>query len=380
VSSGDGLPAGRRPEPGTFDISLVALVNVVLRHWRMLVVVPLVTAVLAGAFTYFFPTYQAESQFAPNQDTSTDSRLAGIAAQFGFSLPTTDEAESIDFYGQLLASREILTEAVQTEYHFEVDPDSHDSLSGNYIKLYGIDESTPEKTLAKAVSHLTSRVTIQKDAASGTVTLQTSAKWAPLAELLNRRLLDLISDFDLVKRQSSARAERQFIEGRLADTKAELSQYEDDMMRFLEKNRTYTDSPRLKFDSDRLQAQVDLHRQVVLTLAQSYEQARINEVRNTPVLTYIDRPEGSALPERTLLLSVALGGIVGVMLAGLIMAVREYLAREREAAPAGYDEFTRLRQDALRDLRAMSRKLIRRKQPAAAASESPRVLTGPPRP
>lgn len=364
MNSADGLPTDGQAVAGTFDISLVALANVVLKRWRMLVVLPLIAAVVAGAITFFFPSFQAESRFAPNQGAASDTRLAGIAAQFGFALPGGDEGESIDFYGQLLASREIFTATVQAEYRFEIDPDTHDSLSGTYIRLYDIDEDTPQKTLAKAVSHLTDRVTVSKDAASGVVTLQTQAKWPKLAELLNRRLIDLISDFDLVKRQSAAQAERKFIEGRLGDTKAELEQHEAELMRFLQENRTYTESPRLRFDADRLQNRVDLQRQVYTTLAQSYEQARINEVRNTPVLTFIDRPEGSVRPEKSLLLSILLGGIVGVMLAGLVMAVQEYLQREQEKAPEGYSEFRRLRQDAVKDIRALSRKIIRRRSSA----------------
>lgn len=351
-------PSGQSP----FDISVVSVVNVGLKHWRTLVAIPFVAVLIAVLFTLFFPSYQAESRFAPNQSASSDSRLAGLAAQFGVALPTSDEGESIDFYGELLSSREILTATIQQEYHFEIDPETHDSLSGNYIKLYDIDEDTPQKTLAKAVSHLTDRIAVQKDAASGVVTLQTRAKWPKLSELLNRRLIELISDFDLVKRQSAAQAERKFIEARLADTKTELEQQEAELMRFLEQNRTYTESPRLRFDADRLQSRVDLQRQVYTTLAQSYEQARINEVRNTPVLTLIDRPEGSVASERSLIISVLIGGVLGVMLAGLVIAVREYLQRERAAAPEGYDEFTRLRQSALREIRALPGRLVRRRE------------------
>ena len=50
----------------------------------------------------------------------------------------------------------------------------------------------------------------------------------------------------------------------------------------------------LTLDYARLQRRVELGQQVYSTLALSYEQARIDEVRNTPLLILIDRPEGSA--------------------------------------------------------------------------------------
>src|SRR5207244_4476199 len=100
------------------------------------------------------------------------------------------------------------------------------------------------------------------------------------------------------------------LEGRSQEALTELRTAEQAMQDFLVRNRQYQNSPPLQFEASRLQRRIDLTQQVYTNLVQAYEQARVAEVRNTPVLTIIDKPEGSAQPSvrlRTL-------GILGVLL------------------------------------------------------------------
>lgn len=352
------------PEPGVeeegFDISLVTLLNLAFRNRTLLITLPLVVSVVAVLVSLLMPSYKAEARFIPNGDESSASRLAGVAAQFGFTLPTSDEGESIDFYGQLLTSREILTAAIESVYRFETDTVTHDSLVGNFIELHGISGSSPQEIMSKAVTKLSGQISVGKDAASNVVTLDVTDKWPALTEQLNRRLLDLISDFNLKKRQSSAAAERIFVEGRLKEARAEMEAEEARLMAFLQDNRTYADAPRLKFEADRLQSRVDLRRQVYTTLAQSYEQSRIEEVRNTPVLTLLDRPEGSAQEDGSTLLRAIFGLLVGGFLALGIILGREYLRYEREKHPGEYHELERLATGTVSDLRSLPGRTLRR--------------------
>ena len=51
------------------------------------------------------------------------------------------------------------------------------------------------------------------------------------------------------------------------------------------------------FGHDRLERQVSVRQELVTAMAQAYEQARVDEVRNAPVITVIDQPE-SLQPSR----------------------------------------------------------------------------------
>jgi uncharacterized protein involved in exopolysaccharide biosynthesis len=54
------------------------------------------------------------------------------------------------------------------------------------------------------------------------------------------------------------------------------------MQAFLQANRQWANSPDLTFQHDRLERDIALRQQVYTTLVQSFEQARISEVRDTP--------------------------------------------------------------------------------------------------
>jgi uncharacterized protein involved in exopolysaccharide biosynthesis len=106
-----------------------------------------------------------------------------------------------------------------------------------------------------------------------------------------------------------------------------LTNAEDSMQVFLQANRRYEDSPELTFQAERLQREIARQQQVYTGLVQSFEEARIAEVRDTPVLTVLQVPFFPPGPDdRNLLLAIALGlvlgGMGGVVLAFVIEAIR----------------------------------------------------------
>src|SRR5438045_4187903 len=90
------------------ELSVFALTLPLFQHKRLFTLLPLALFAAGIAFGYFFPSYKAKSSFVPDQSSSKLSQLAGMAAQFGFSLGNIGEAESVDFYSQLLRSRDVL--------------------------------------------------------------------------------------------------------------------------------------------------------------------------------------------------------------------------------------------------------------------------------
>jgi hypothetical protein len=102
----------------------------------------------------------------------------------------------------------------------------------------------------------------------------------------------------------------------------------------------------------RLQRQVDLRQQVYVALAQSYEQARIDEVRTTPVVTVVEAPETfvQRAPGNVITVGI-LALIVGLVLAAAWAFLADILRRQRELHPEHYAEFRQLRGRLFRRLR-----------------------------
>ena len=167
-----------------------------------------------------------------------------------------------------------------------------------------------------------------------------------LAEQVNRRLLDLVNAFNMEKRRTSASAERQFVEETMQNAQRELEAAERSLERFRMANARFENSPHLMTQDARLQRAVMMRQEVYLTLVQAYEQARIDEVRNTPVITIVDNPEGSSRKTSSGLLQAGLiGAFWGLFLAMILAGVREALAYQRREHP---EEFDQLMVDFLR--------------------------------
>lgn len=324
-----------------WPVSVVGTINLVLRHARTVVALP----VLAAGFALIFhvvrgPTYVAYAMFKPQAPRADVSQFAGLAAQFGVNIGRISEGESVDFYARLLKSREVLRDVALTRYTFPTDATELDSVSGTLLELYEARGETENDRIQATIERLDDDIDVRTDLSAGIVTVTTRAPWADLAVDINRRVLDLLNEFNLEKRQTQATAERRFVESRLADAGAQLEEAEGALARFMEQNRRYQNSPELSTEASRLQRRVDLRLQVYTSLAQAYEQARVEEVRNTPVVTILDNPEGSQRRVGGLLGTTFLGFLLGLVLAAGLILAREYAARERVRHP---EEFARLR-------------------------------------
>jgi uncharacterized protein involved in exopolysaccharide biosynthesis len=247
----------------------------------------------------------------------------------------------------LIGSREILSQAGVRNYGAATE-------GMTLAQFYGLDEATPELTSMKVVRRLKKDIDTQIDLKSGVIGLTVTARNAELARALNHALLDLVNQFNLRTRQSQARAERIFAEARLAEVRDSLRAAEDRLQGFLQRNRDYRNSPELAFQQDRLAREVALQQAVAQTLLQGYEQAKLQEVRDIPVLTIIGQPElppradGRGVTKKPFLVAF-LAAVIAIGLA-FFRELRTGLERSQSADAV---EFRGLVAAALGELRAV---------------------------
>lgn len=317
------------------EASVIDVINVLLQQRRLLMFLPAAAFVLIVGVTLLLPrSYTASSSFMLQAAEGTPSRLAGIASQLGFVVPTAESGTTPAFYEDLLRSRTTLGRVVGSEYAFAV---GEQEMTGNLLELYDIKAESEALRREGAIKRLLGEVAVSTGVETGIVRLSVTTRWAPLAEQIVSRMLEVVSDFDLKVRQSQAGAERKFIEERLADVRGELRAAENALERFLRENRDF-DAPELIFERDRLRREVFMRQEIYTSLGQSYEQARIDEVRNTPVITIIEQPEIPPLPDRRWLRLKGLAAIfLGLTIAVIVAFMRAALAGERERDPESYE-------------------------------------------
>ena len=321
---------------GDDEISLWEVLAVLLRRRGVIVASTLVVGALAVTFALVrAPSFSTQASFQPQGSEASQSQLLALASQFGVNVGGGGAELSPAFYAELLTSREILLRVA--EFDFLVD-----GATVRLVDLLEIEEDTEELRLKEAVEWLReSAVSVQTGRETGIVTVGVTTDWSELSVQIADRLLHEVSRFNLETRQSQAASERGFIEARVDNAREDLQQAENELQSFLQANRQFQDSPELAFQYERLQRNVSLRQQVFTTLVQSFEQARIAEVRDTPVITVLQPPYLPPGPdERRLKLFLALGLVLGAMGGTVLAFVVEAFKRPGSGDPAR-EEFQR---------------------------------------
>jgi tyrosine-protein kinase Etk/Wzc len=331
-------------------MSLMDLVNLLLRHRRLLAFTSVLAAMLLTTLTLLTPrTYTASASLLPQSNQGgAASRLSGLAAQFGVAVPGGDPSQSPAFYSALLDSREILQPLVQSRFRFRAGADS---MSGTLIDLLEVEEETPGARTELAIEELRERWSVALDRQTGLVQVRVRTEWPELSYQVVERALALVNDFNIRRRQSQAQTEREFTSQQLERARRDLRQAENNLQSFLQRNRLFQSDPQLVFEHDRLRRTVTMRQDVYTTLAQAYEQANLDAVRDTPPMTVVERPQVPARPnKRGAVARLILGLVLGLVLGIVIAVVREFFARANVATRSAR-EFAELRRAALDDLR-----------------------------
>lgn len=340
------FPISSDPREGpsaSADVSLVWLLTVLLRRLRVLVFAAALGGALSVAFAVLGPaSYSTTFSFLPQagQDASR-AGLASLAGQFGIQLGgIAGSAPPPQLYAEVLRNKEVLGRVAAATVPVS------ESRVERVTDFLDVRETDSLVAIAMTVRKLRERVVSTSVAArtTGAVNVVVKTQSADASERIAQLLLEGLNEYNRTTRQSQAAAERKFTEGRLAEARLSLRAAEDALERFLRTNRV-AGSPELRFEQERLQRELNLQEQVVTGLAQQFEDARIREVRDTPVITLIERPSRAVIrdPRRTVRSAIVGAVAFGILTLAFVLGLAAW---ERGATSTGEEGIARA---ALRD-------------------------------
>jgi tyrosine-protein kinase Etk/Wzc len=317
--------------PAAGDISFAASAVILLKARRTLGWLALVGALVGVAIGLLRDrVYVSRVIFLPKGSDESASGLALAASQFGLALPgrTADWWPAI--YVEVLSSPALLGPIVTDTFTVAEEGGRRASL----LDLLKVRGTTPEIRAARGVKALGRKVAATEDKKLGAVRISVSTRWPSVSQALAERLVEGVNQFNIETRRTLAAAEREFVDAQAEEAARELRQAEDELQAFLNRNRTLV-APDLVFQRDRMQRTVGIRTQAYTNLLQSREQARIREVRNTPVISMIEGPRLPVLPEsRGVILLGALGLVTGLLVGALwVFATRQLRAARATPDP-----------------------------------------------
>lgn len=328
------------------EVSVVSILTVIVRKRMMIVAWMLaVGSIAAIGALQVKKVYLASASFISQASGPDRSGLTALAGQFGIAVPGNGQTSSPDFYIWLLKSRVLFGNIVRDT--FEVS--ELRSRRVPVLDLLGIASGPQAIREESGIAVLGGLVKAESRKTTGVIQVTAAHPLSSVSLSIVNGLVAGVNKYNRETRQGQAAEERKFTEARLLATATELRQAEGDLQRFLSSNRQISSSAALIFDRDRLQRAVMLKQQVYVTLSQSYEDVRIREVRDIPVITVIEPPSVGSSPEpRGRLKRIFLGLVIGASLGLIMVLFSERVRSLRKQRDSDVDELFA----ALRELRS----------------------------
>lgn len=291
-------------------VTLRELLPPIWRNRKIILAVSGGLAMLALLLSFLFPKYyKSTATLLPESDKNKLSGLsefAGLASLAGVNVAGTDLAK---LYPTIVKSETILRAVIEKRYHREGFADSV-----NLVQVLDIDRDTQEENMKAAVKELTDLMSVSFESKTNVVQLSLEMPDRHLsADVLNAIIAEL-DTYMREKRKTNASEQRRWISIRITEVEQELRSAEDTLKHFREKNRRVVDSPQLLLEQERLMRDVQVKATVYVELKKQVELARIDEIKNIPIVNVLDparppvkkeRPRRLVITLATLLLALA---------------------------------------------------------------------------
>lgn len=230
-------------------------------------------------------TYTANSRFVPQVRRSSQSApLTGLVSQLGINVPGGDAMQSPQFYADLALSREVLRAVLTARVPV---------VTGDSVPVMDLIRRWKQPTISAddALRYLGDMVSTGVAPKTGVVGVQVTLRDRRAAIGVLDAILEELDRYNRDRRRSQSSAERKFTEQRLVEAREALRATEDRMLTFLQRNREVGTSASVRFERDRLDRDLLEQQQLYSTMSQANQQSRLEEVRDTPLLTIVESPD-----------------------------------------------------------------------------------------
>ncbi len=204
--------------------------------------------------------------------------LAGV--DVGNSAPT-------EIYEMILKSETVMENAFYKKYTTQKYP-----TQVNLVEYYDLskrddlDSSKIERDLFLRLRErfIKNSLKTSVDRFTKVLTIQVTLRESQLSADVVNNLVFSLDEFVREKRKSYAIEQRQYIEKRRHQVSDSLMAAEERLKLFKLSNKSYSSSPELLLESTRLMRTIETNSAVLYELTKQYELAKIEEIKDTPVI------------------------------------------------------------------------------------------------
>ena len=294
----------------SFFNTLNAHAKKVWMYRKQLFIVNGIILVLTTLILFFVikPYFQSKIFIMPdygNKSSDLLSQFSGLASLAGVNV---NDNSSTLLYQTIITSETVMSDAIYQQYHTKAYKDPV-----NLIQYFALepDESLPDsvqkrKLFLKMYKILTKEL-IEADYDRQTKILMVMAEM-PESELSAEVANSLVVSLDKyvrTQRKSYATEQRKYLEARVKQVKDTLTNCEESLKRFREKNRQILQSPEQQLEQARLVRNFEIQQAIYSELIKQLELIKLQEIKDTPVVNvceYAKEPVLKFGPPRVLII------------------------------------------------------------------------------
>ena len=299
------------------------LFNVLLDSKKYIILSTLLFITLGTGSSFLFKKYyNAEISLYPAKNDISQGlgQFQSLAANLGINNSNNDQNFNIP---DVVRSRLIASKAINQKWNIknEKSIDLKKLWNLNKIPWYQSFYSTTVDSIAineKAIKKFNNHIQVNEDRISGLIKISTTFQDPYIAAGVANFIGNQVELYIQKENSAQSTKEKLFISERLLIVKKELEIAELELKNFKESNRGYEDSPELFMIFSQLFREVEAKKEVYLTLQQQLELARIEEVKQSPILHILDHavpPIRKSFPNRVLFLMIS--AFLGILISSL---------------------------------------------------------------
>tara|TARA_B100000886_G_C20426556_1_gene494391 strand:+ start:6635 stop:7840 length:1206 start_codon:yes stop_codon:yes gene_type:complete len=311
---------------------LLYMAELVKNNYLITLLLPFIFFLLFYIEARFFlsPIYESKAKLVPISENASSS-VGGLASQFGITIKEEQVTglSSTIMYPDVLMSRTLARRLISKKINTNAYGDSV-KLQYIFSPIKGDTSKNAQRdSEISAVDKMLESIRVVGDKNTPLMTIYVAGFEPDFTTILCKMVIDelqiLISEFNLKQV-----VEKKFhLEERIIEIGNSLDNAEEDLRKYIERNRNIISSPSLILEQERLNREAEVLKQMYVTIKTQYEMAQIEEIDRKGLMQILDPPEliGKVFPN--IRKRAILGFFVGAVLCVILIFTKDWYIRNK---------------------------------------------------
>tara|TARA_B100000963_G_scaffold336798_1_gene332179 strand:+ start:8108 stop:9055 length:948 start_codon:yes stop_codon:yes gene_type:complete len=277
------------------NTSSKSILNMIIDDRKSILSLILLSLFFSFILNFILPKkYIAEmsiTQSSPNM-TSGLGNVSSIASSFGINL--NNMKGDVFYLPNIIQSNSLKKSILQKDRLINDNPTNLSEYYNN--PLFSFQELNDDEKLINSIKVFSDNLIVLEDQNSGMITVKFISDSSSLSENILNDITEYLNKFLNSGINLQASSMLQLINEEISITKDELNEIEDQLASFVDKNRSYFDSPNLVLQYKRFERDIEILNQKYVNLIIQQTMAMIEEKKQLPKLNIISDPISDTEP------------------------------------------------------------------------------------